>query len=78
MPSVVVPSEFKELLKHLKQQVELIDENGQVLGQFSPPLGSDDPDWPFTREELDSWSKEKPSPDQCRTLDEIAASAGLI
>jgi hypothetical protein len=77
MPSVVVPSEFRELLQLLKQQVELIDENGDSLGQFIPPDGQQDPDWPFSSEERESWSKEKPTPDQCRTLDDILKAAGM-
>lgn len=72
MTTIKVPRSFADILEHARESVQLVDEQGKVLGSFSPaiPINANDE---LTVQEIDSIRRRRVSGGRWFTTQEVLA-----
>jgi hypothetical protein len=70
MTTIAIPTTVAEILRKATQTTQLVDEQGHLLGSFSPIHALDDE---LTAEELEEIKRRRHSPGPWLTADELIA-----
>lgn len=70
MTTIAIPASVAEILRKATQTTRLVDEQGHVVGSFSPIPAADEA---LTAEELDEIKRRRHSPGPWLTTDELIA-----